>query len=127
LTGFFATDINTFNEDSKGGNAVFYGKFAKGIQLKKGRLRRLSRYAGRDELVYGMPAGSTGGFGMWMKDGEGNWYMAGQPVIDKCKTPEGFWMKDTEGQWMLSGVQHKNETIEINALPEEGLTVNRAV
>ncbi|HAG22132.1 MAG TPA: hypothetical protein DCG87_02385 [Synergistaceae bacterium] len=64
---------------------------------------------------------------MWMKDGEGNWYMAGQPVIDKCKTPEGFWMKDTEGQWMLSGVQHKNETIEINALPEEGLTVNRAV
>jgi hypothetical protein len=53
--------------------------------------------------------------------------MAGQPVIDKCKTPEGFWMKDTEGQWMLSGVQHKNETIEINALPEEGLTVNRAV
>ena len=36
-------------------------------------------------------------------------------------------MKDAEGQWMLFRVQHKNEIVEINALPEEGLTVNRAV
>ncbi|MDN5335663.1 MAG: hypothetical protein PWR02_689 [Synergistales bacterium] len=64
---------------------------------------------------------------MWMKDGEGNWYMAGQPVIDKCKTPGGFWMKDPEGQWMLSRAKHKNEPVEINASPEEGLTIDRAV
>jgi hypothetical protein len=36
-------------------------------------------------------------------------------------------MKDPEGQWMLSRAKHKNEPVEINASPEEGLTVNRAV
>ena len=119
--------INTYNEVSRGGNVVFYGKSAKGIRLKKGRLRRLSRYAGREELVFGMPTKSTGGFEMWIKDGEGNWYMAGQPVIDKSKTPGGFWMKDPEGQWILSRAKHKNEPVEINASPEEGLTIDRAV
>jgi len=37
---------------------------------------------------------------MWMKDENGNWYMAGQESINTCCSPRGCWTKDTAGGWV---------------------------
>lgn len=38
---------------------------------------------------------------MWMKDGDGNWYMAGQAIMEGCGTPAECWKKDGAGNWVL--------------------------
>ncbi|MFP4482930.1 MAG: hypothetical protein ACLFN0_09095 [Thermovirgaceae bacterium] len=38
---------------------------------------------------------------MWMKDGNGNWYMAGQKIKKTCDSSEGCWEKDSAGSWVL--------------------------
>ncbi len=39
---------------------------------------------------------------MWMKDENGNWYMAGQEIINTCCSPRGCWAKDSAGGWVHS-------------------------
>lgn len=38
---------------------------------------------------------------MWQKDGQGNWFMAGQEAIECGGTCEGSWCKTDSGDWFL--------------------------
>jgi hypothetical protein len=47
---------------------------------------------------------------MWMKDSNGNWFMAGQEIIMTCNTPKGCWIKDSAGSWVFSAETPASKT-----------------
>jgi ketosteroid isomerase-like protein len=42
---------------------------------------------------------------MWIKDQNGNWYMANQSIIEETFTSFNVWTKDESGQWLLAKSQ----------------------
>jgi len=64
---------------------------------------------------------------MWMKDGNGNWYMAGQEIINTCCTPRGCWTKDPEGDWVHSEVDSEFDAGKMTAPAEKKVLVDRVV
>jgi len=39
---------------------------------------------------------------MWVKDQNGNWYMASQSIIKEASLNNNIWVKDGNGQWLLA-------------------------
>jgi hypothetical protein len=90
---------------------MFMKKVMRVKRHEPGRLRRLSlsKRKMKDCEVESF-GNTTGGSKMWMKDSNGNWFMAGQEIIMACNTPKGCWIKDSAGSWVLSSETHGRET-----------------
>lgn len=42
-----------------------------------------------------------GGLTMWLKDSKGNWFLAGEMLINSYIEPSGIWIKTPDDEWIL--------------------------